>query len=130
MRGGGLQSIPRGSGEVPSCRCFGGLLGLLISLKIEFESLSKFCSSLSWYLLSEIIVWELEIESMREGSLKPNSKSELSRPYIFITAKMFAELFVSNFFVIIDEEELLQTVEMFVNRLSTIAKCSLRFWIL
>ena len=78
---------------MPSCRRFGGLLGLLISLKIEFESLSKLSSSLSRYLLSVIIVWELEIESMREGSLKPNSKSELSRPYIFMAAKMFAEMF-------------------------------------
>ena len=49
LRGGGLQSIPRGSGEVPSCLCFGGLrLCILWSFFISLSLFLKFIYAISW----------------------------------------------------------------------------------
>lgn len=46
-RGEGLQSIPKGSGEVPSCRCFGGLFRPLLALSADEEIISGSKSSLT-----------------------------------------------------------------------------------
>ncbi|CAL1388058.1 unnamed protein product [Linum trigynum] len=38
FRGGGLQSIPKGKGEVPSCLCFGGLRLCIITSPLHTAS--------------------------------------------------------------------------------------------
>lgn len=72
-RGEGLQSIPKGSGEVPSCRCFGGLFRLLLALSADEETLAGSNSSLS-STIDE--VRESERDSRKEGSLNPESRYE------------------------------------------------------
>lgn len=70
FRGGGLQSIPRGKGEVPSCLCFGGLLCIWCIIQSISLPLSNFLS--------------LTLKSIPQNSLHTITENDIQRELGFL----------------------------------------------